>query len=173
MNPAVTTRATATQSAITRLVSSLRVADVAPALVLAIYGATWIMLHASPGRGFSHTVFQSIALAENVVAVLLVRRKPLGSLLGILVVYLLVDLEPTTLPPLLFVLASVAALDGRRSIVIAGAAAAGAMLAMPPIHGTPVNVTSASWHLALGAAAVCAGLYARSRRMWVRPRRHT
>ena len=43
----------------------------APVVVIALYGALWIALHAGGGRGSAHTFFQSLALAESVIALLL------------------------------------------------------------------------------------------------------
>jgi hypothetical protein len=76
----------------------------APVAVTAVYGAWWIAAHAGGGRGSAHTLWQSLALAETLVALLLRHRKPVGALAGILAAYLLVDLDPLLLPGLLFAL---------------------------------------------------------------------
>ena len=79
----------------------------APVLLVAAWGAAWIACHASQ-QAYVHTLFQTLALAESVVALLLRRRKPVGALLGILVAYLAFQLDPLLLPPLLIALFTVA-----------------------------------------------------------------
>ncbi len=64
-----------------------------------IWGIWWIATHAYLAHGLVHPLFQSLALTENVTALLLRRRKPVGAIAGILVVYVLADLNPTTFPP--------------------------------------------------------------------------
>jgi hypothetical protein len=150
------------RSSIRRFVRSLRPIDVVPALALALYGAAWIALHAS-ARGATHNFFQAIVLVESVVAILLVRRKPLASLLGILIAHLLFALEPLTLPPALYALATVAALSARRTLLIGIAASTTVLLVMPLVHGDSVSVPSAAWHLAAVTASVLAGLLVRNR----------
>jgi len=44
---------------------------VAPVAAIALYGALWIALHPGGGRSSTHTFFQSLALAESVIALLL------------------------------------------------------------------------------------------------------
>lgn len=146
------------------VVASIWVFDLVPAIALAMYGGIWITLHAPTGRGFTHTVFQSLALAENVVAIFLVRRKPLASLIGILFVYVLVDLEPTTLPAAMFALAVVASLTHRRGVVVGTVASVAAVVGMPFLHGDPVTAPSVLLHLAVCLAAVAVGLYVKSKR---------
>ena len=86
----------------------------APVVVIALYGALWIALHAGGGRGSTHTFFQSLALAEAVLALLLRRRKPVGAFAGVLVAYALFSLDPLLLPAVLFGLLTVAAERDRR-----------------------------------------------------------
>ena len=52
----------------------------APVAVTALYGALWIALHAGGGRASAHTLWQSLALAETLLALLLRHRKPAGAL---------------------------------------------------------------------------------------------
>ena len=49
--------------------------DLAPVLLVAAWGVAWIAFHASQQVG-AHTLFQTLALAESVTALLLRRRKP-------------------------------------------------------------------------------------------------
>ncbi len=76
-----------------------RVLYLVPVVGAVIWGIWWIAAPAFLASGFVHALFQSLALAENVTALLLRRRKPVGALAGILVVYILADLNPTTFPP--------------------------------------------------------------------------
>jgi uncharacterized membrane protein len=46
----------------------------APVVLIALYGALWITLHAGGGRGSAHTLWQSLALAETVLALPRLRR---------------------------------------------------------------------------------------------------
>jgi hypothetical protein len=119
---------------------------------------------ASQARGYTHTLFQSLALAENVVALLLCRRKPIGALAGILAVYLLVDLEPTTVLPVLLALGTVAVISDRRVVAMATFVTAVVLVAMPYLHGDPVSFIGSSLsHLAAVGFAVTLGLYLRAR----------
>jgi hypothetical protein len=141
----------------------------APVALVAVYGGSWIALHASPGRGQVHTLFQGLALAETLIALLLRRRKPMGAFVSILAVYLIVDLDPTTLPPLLVALLTVATLGDRRGVALASAAVAVVVIAMPYVHSDPVNLLGYGIPrlLAVGLA-IALGLNARARR--VQPR---
>jgi len=107
------------------------VAYAAPVVVIALYGALWIGLHAGGGRGSTHTFFQSLALAETVVALLLRRRKPVGALAGILAVYLVFALDPLLLPAVLFALLTVAMERDLRTAALAAAATAAAIGSCP------------------------------------------
>ena len=152
-------------------IRSLGVVDVIPAIVLAVYGASWIIVHAS-ARGMAHTVFQGLALAEGVVAILLVRRKALASLLSVLAVFLVVDLEPLTLPSALFALATLVAIGRQRTVVFGIVASVMVLLLMPHIHGDPVTVVDSAWHLAAVVGAVIGGLLLRARSQLVVARAH-
>ena len=106
-----------------------------PAIVVVLLGGTWIAVHASAGRGQVHTVFQVLALAESAVALLLRRRKPVVALAGILVVYLLVDLDTILILPLLLALLTVAEMRGARTTAVACLLTAVTVVAMPLLHG--------------------------------------
>ena len=69
----------------------------APVLLVVAWGVAWIGFHALQHVG-AHTLFQTLALAESVIALLLRRRKPDGSLLGILIAYFAFQLDPLLLP---------------------------------------------------------------------------
>jgi hypothetical protein len=138
---------------------------VAPVAAIALYGALWIALHAGGGRGSTHTMFQSLALAETVLALLLRRRKPVGALAGILAVYLLFSLDPLLLPAALLALVTVAASRDHRTAAVAAAATAAATAAGPYIRGHAVSFTGYSLpRLAAAGAVVAAGLYLRAQR---------
>lgn len=141
------------------------VLQAAPIVAIALYGAQWITVHADSGRGSAHTLWQSLALAENVLALLLRRRKPIGALAGILAVYLLTDLEPLTLLPLLLALLTVAVVSDHLSARLATAATAVVIVAMPYIHGAEVSIPGyALSRLAAVGLTVAAGRYLRARR---------
>jgi hypothetical protein len=146
-------------------IQSLSVAEIIPALAFALYGATWIIFHAS-ARGITHSLFQALALAEGVTATLLVRRKPLGSLLSILIIYLIVDLEPLTLPPALFAVGTLAAIGRGRAVLIGTVTSLTVVLLMPHLHGNPVTISDAVWHVAAVVGAVLAGLLLRARKQF-------
>jgi hypothetical protein len=74
---------------------------VVPVLPIAVFGAVWIVLHATAGRRGTHTLFQVLALSEYTIALLLRGRKPVGALAGILVVYALADLDAIMILPVL------------------------------------------------------------------------
>ena len=142
-----------------------RVLYTAPVVVIALYGAVWITLHAGSGRGSAHTLFQSLALAEATLALLLRRRKPVGALAGILAVYLLFALDPLLLPAVLFALFTVAAVRDYRTTAIAAATTMAALAVMPYLRGDPVSFTGYSLpRLAAACAVVAAGTYLRTRR---------
>ena len=137
----------------------------APVAAIAVCGALWIALHANGGRGSPHTFFQSLALAETMLALLLRRRKPTGALAGILAVYLLFALDPLLLPAVLFALFTVAAVRDHRTTAIAAATTAAALAVMPYLRGDPVSFTGYSLpRLAAACAVVAAGAYLRARR---------
>ena len=137
----------------------------APVAAIAVYGALWIALHAKGGRGSPHTFFQSLALAETTLALLLRKRKPTVALTGILAVYLLFALDPLLLPAVLFALFTVAAVRDHRTTAIAAATTAAALAVMPYLRGDPVSFTGYSLpRLAAACAVVAAGAYLRARR---------
>jgi membrane-bound metal-dependent hydrolase YbcI (DUF457 family) len=169
-----TSRQTAPGSRLPRWLAAQRVLDIAPVIVIALYGAVWIAVHASQGRGYTHTLFQSLALAENTVALLLRRRKPVGAVVGILAVYALVDLDPTTLLPVLLALLTVAMTRERRAVATATIATAVVVVAMPYLHGDPVSFIGRGLpHLAAVGFAATLGSYLRARQQTarLRPRR--
>jgi hypothetical protein len=143
------------------------VAYVAPVAVIAVYGALWIALHAGGGRQSAHTFFQSLALAECVLALLLRRRKPVAALAGILAAYLLFSLDPLLLPAVLFALFTMAAARDNRTVAVAVAATVTA-LALATGHylrGEAVNFAGYGLpRLAAVGIAVAAGMYLRERR---------
>jgi hypothetical protein len=142
-----------------------RMLDAAPVVVIALYGALWIALHAGDGRGSAHTLWQSLAFAEAVLTLLLRRRKPAGALAGILAVYLLTDLGPLLLPTVLFALLTVAAIRDHRTVALATTAAVTVIAATPYLHGDTVAFPGYGLlRLAAAGAAVGAGLYLRSAR---------
>ena len=141
------------------------VAYVAPVAVIAAYGALWIALHAGGGRQSAHTFFQSLALAECVLALLLRRRKPVAALAGILAAYLLFSLDPLLLPAVLFALCTVAAARDNRTTAVAAAVTALALATGPSIRGEAVSFAGYSLpRLAAVGIAVAAGMYLRERR---------
>jgi hypothetical protein len=102
----------------------------APVLLVAAWGVAWIASHASE-QAYLHILFQTLALVESVIALSLRRRKPVGALVGILVAYLAFQLDPLLLPPLLIALFTVATLTERRTALLATAATAAAVAALP------------------------------------------
>ena len=142
-----------------------KVRYVAPVVLIAMYGALWIALHAKGGRGSTHALFQSLALAETVVALLLRRRKPVGALAGTLAVYMLFELDPLLLPAVLFALFTVATIRDHRTVAIAAAATAAGTALWPYIHGHAGSFAGYSLpRLAAAGAAAGAGLYLQTRR---------
>ena len=148
-----------------RLTWPQRMLFAAPVAAIAVYGALWIALHAKGGRGSPHTFFQSLALAETMLALLLRRREPTGAPAGILAVYLLFALDPLLLPAVLFALFTVAAVRDHRTTAIAAATTAAALAVMPYLRGDPVSFTGYSLpRLAAACGVVAAGTYLRTRR---------
>jgi len=127
-------------------------------VVFALYGALWIALHAGGGRGSTHTLFQSLALAEATLALLMRRRKPVGALAGILAVYALFSLDSLLLPAVLFALLTVATERDKRTAAVA-------IAVWPDIGRHAVSFVGYSLpRLAAAGAAVAAGMYLRERR---------
>ena len=138
-----------------------------PVIVVVLLGGIWIAVHASAGRGQVHTAFQVLALAESAVALLLRRRKPVGALAGILVAYLLVDLDTILILPLLLALLTVAEMRGARTTAAAGLVTAVTVVAMPYLHGDRAPVSTLAGpvaHLLGVALAVALGSRLRARR---------
>jgi len=135
-------------------------------LPVALFGAVWIVLHAKAGRAGTHTLFQVLALAEGTIALLLRGRKPVGALVGILVVYALADLDTIMILPVLLAVANVADRRGRRTAAVATLITASVVAAMPFLHGDKVSIVTGTLpHL--GAVIAAAGLGA-----WVRAHHH-
>jgi FtsH-binding integral membrane protein len=107
-----------------------RTAPVAPVALVAAWGIAWIASHTSPDA-YAHVLFQTLALAESVIALLLRRRKPVGALIGILVAYFAFQLDPLLVPALLIALFTVATLTERRTTMLATAATAATVAALP------------------------------------------
>jgi hypothetical protein len=134
---------------------------VAPVLLVAAWGAAWIASHASQ-QAYVHTLFQTLALAESVIALLFRRRKPVGALIGILVAYFAFQLDPLLLPPLLIALFTVAAVGGRRTVLLATAATASAVAALPLTGRASIDLASYLLRLVGVAAAAVMGLRAQT-----------
>ncbi len=133
-----------------------------------LWGVWWIAAHAYLARGFVHPLFQGLTLAENVTGLLLRRRKPVGALAGILVVYVLVALDPTTFLPVLIALFSVMVVNGRRVTVWAIMATALLVMATPFIHKESINLLEYTVvHLTAIGLVAAAGRYWRSRPMLI------
>jgi hypothetical protein len=148
-----------------RWVARPRAELVVPVVLIIALGATWITMHATGGRGATHTVFQVLALCECGIALLLRWRKPVGALASILVVYVLVDLDTITILPVLLALLTVAELRGRRTVIAAATATAVAVAVMPYLHGDAVSLGGRTLpHLAAVALSVALGLWLRARR---------
>ena len=105
-------------------------AHLAPVLLVAVWGVAWIGFHASQ-RAYVHSLFQTLALAESVIALLLRGRKPVGALVGILIAYVAFQLDPLLLPPLLIALFTVATCGERQTVLFATAATATTVVALP------------------------------------------
>jgi hypothetical protein len=131
-----------------------------------MFGAAWIMMHATAGRAGTHTLFQALALAEGSIALLLRGRKPLGALAGIMVVYVLADLDAIMILPVLLAVATVADRRGWRISAAAALLAASVVAAMPFLHGDRVSLLAGTLPQ-LAAVALAAGAGA-----WVRTHRH-
>jgi len=138
----------------------------APVVLVALFGAVWIVVHATAGRAGAHTLFQALALAEGTTALLLRSRKPVGTLAGIVAVYALADLDTIMILPVLLAVATVADRRGPRTTAAATLLTATVVAAMPLLHGDRVSVLTGTLpHLA--AVILAAGLGA-----WVRAHRH-
>jgi hypothetical protein len=118
------------QTSTTRSRHGSRTAPSVSVLLVAAWGIGWIAFHASRDA-YAHTLFQTFALAESVIALLMLRRKPIPGLLGILLAYLAFQLDPLLLPALLTGLFTVATLAERRAVLLATAATTTAVAALP------------------------------------------
>jgi len=137
-----------------------------PVLPLTLFGAGWIVLHATTGRAGAHTLFQALALGEATIALLLRGRKPAGALAGILAGYLLADLDAIMIGPVLLALAVVADRCGRRTAAAATLITAAVVTGMPLLHGDRVSVLTDTLP-SLAAIVLAAGLGS-----WIRAHRH-
>ena len=137
-------------------------AHLAPVLVVAAWGVAWIGLHASQ-HAYVHSLFQTLALAESVIALLLRRRKPVGALVGILIAYLAFQLDPLLLPPLLIALFTVATFTERQTVLFATVATATTIAALPLTGRASIDLAGylPPRLLAVGAAATI-GVWART-----------
>lgn len=140
-----------------------RLLYIAPVVLVAAVGLTWIALHASAGRGQTHTLFQLLALAESVAALLLRRRKPAGALAGILAAYLLFDLEPVLGLAVLLALLTLTMAGSRRAAVLGAAATTVAVVALPYLHGDHTTVAASLARAAAVGGTVAAGAWIRAR----------
>jgi hypothetical protein len=129
----------------------------APVLLVAAWGAAWIASHASQ-QAYVHTLFQTLALAESVIALLLRRRKPVGALIGILIAYFVFQLDPLLLPPLLIALFTVAAVGGRRTVLLGTAGTASTVAALPLTGRASIDLAGYLLRLVAVAAAAVIGL---------------
>jgi hypothetical protein len=135
-----------------------------PNLLVAAWGAYWVATHGAGRGGSVHTIFQTAALAESVVALLLRRRKPVGALVGILAAYFLFQLDGLLLPPLLLALLNVALLSGRRTVLLAATASAAAVAGVPFTGRTSVGLAGYMLPRLLAIAAAAAlGLWTQTR----------
>jgi FtsH-binding integral membrane protein len=130
-----------------------------PVLLVAAWGVAWIAVHASQQDSL-HSLFQTLALAESVVALLLRRRKPVDALAGILAAYFVFELDPLLLPPLLIALVDVAALVKRRTALLASAVTAATVVALPLTGRASVDLAALVPRLLGVAAATTIGLWA-------------
>jgi hypothetical protein len=112
-----------------------------PVAVTLLVGAGAILLGAQQGpRGITHIMLLSLVLGESAVALLVARRHPRAALLGVLVTYVLVDNEATTLLPVLLVLYTVARSKDRWTAGVAAAVTAFALVVTPAIHGATASL---------------------------------
>jgi len=138
---------------------------ISPVVVAAVVGGAWIAVNAGGGRGQAHTVWQVSVLAENAVALLLRRRKPVGSLGGVLLVYTLFQLYAITLLPALIAMFTVARVRTRRVVLAAAAMTAAVVAVVPYLHGGKLTMmTSLGLAAAVGCSAA-AGMYVRARQL--------
>src|SRR5262249_9438367 len=132
--------------------------DVAPVAVAAVIGALTIAFWTPSGdhRG-AHPYFLAAVLTENVVALLLRRRHPIGAFAGVLAAYILFDALPISLLPLALATATVAAVSPRRSAGLAIGSAALAVVAVPVLPGDRFDAVHVLLPLAVVGIAVAVG----------------
>jgi hypothetical protein len=140
------------------LTSSRFAIDVAPVVLVAGVGAVAIALYTPDGhhRG-AHPYFLAVVLAENVVALLMRRRHPIGAFAAVLSAYVLFDALAISLAPLALASATVAASASRRVVGLTSAVTALAIVLVPLIHGDPVDVVHVLLPLAVVGLAVAVG----------------
>lgn len=140
-----------------------RILYAAPVVGAGAYGALWIALHAQGGRGSTHMLFQTLALAESLLALLMRRRKPVAAFAGIVAVSVVFSLDSLLLPAVLFALLTVAIERDRRTAALAATVAGSATVAWPYIGGRTVSFTGDSLpHLAAFGVTAAAGMYLRA-----------
>jgi len=111
-------------------------------------------------------MFQILALAECTVALLLRGRKPLGALAGILLAYMLTDLDTIMILSVLLAVATVADQRERRLSAAATLVTATAVAVTPLLHGDQASILAGILPR-LAAVILAAALGA-----WVRAHRH-
>jgi hypothetical protein len=111
-----------------------RLLDLVPATLVALTGALTITLYAAQGPRSGHIYWLTLALAENVTALGLLRRHPAGALAGVLATFLLFDNPATMALPVAVALLAVAAVASRRSAGLAATATAVVVVAAPILH---------------------------------------
>ena len=134
-----------------------------PVIPITVFGAAWIARHAAAGRGSTRTLFQSAALAESVVALLLRGRKPAG----LLAVYALTGLGTLMILPVLLVVATIADRRRRRTAAAATLAAAAVVAGTPFLHSGRSGILAVTTLPGVAAVVLAAVLGA-----WVRAHRH-
>ncbi len=149
-----------------------RMLHAAPVAAAAVYGAWWIALHAGGGRASAHTLWQSLALTEALLALLLRHREPASALAA----YLLFALDRLLLPAVLVALFTVAATRHGTTLALAATATAAAIAAMPYFHGDPASLPGYLLPRLAAAATAAAGAWLHARRETAaaraRPGRH-
>ena len=117
-----------------RWLTSRRFIDLAPVGLVGLGGALTIMFYAAQGPRSAHIDWLVLALVENVIALLFLRRHPAGVLAGILATFLLLDYPATMALPVAIALLAVTTAASRRMALIATAATAIVATAAPLLH---------------------------------------
>lgn len=136
-----------------------------PVVLTVILGGIWIAVNAHSGRGQAHTAWQVAVLAENAVALMLRRRKPVGSLAGILLVYVLFRLYAITLLPALVAIFTVARMGSYRIALAAAGISAAILAVFPYLHDSHLNVLAGAGIVAATGCSAVAGRYAGAGRL--------